>query len=160
MAITYCLLRGKVDAVCVQVFQEGSVNRIWKFTHFYNIILTVFQRRTKMFTPEGRKACQVLSSGQEQTTAGAQMGKKLTGRKRKSSTTCDTLQASHLRVFALASRCAGQFPNPINSTRLLCWTCPCGHARWKLPPPWRSSHTTSIERHLWKPCGFIFIISE
>lgn len=26
--VTYCLLRGKTDAVCVQVFQEGSVDRI------------------------------------------------------------------------------------------------------------------------------------
>lgn len=43
VAITYCLLGGKADAVCIQVFQEGSVNRIRKLTHFYDIILVVFQ---------------------------------------------------------------------------------------------------------------------
>lgn len=55
MRITYCLLGGQADAVRVQVLQEGSVNRIRKFTHFYNIILIVLQRRAKMLTPEGRK---------------------------------------------------------------------------------------------------------
>lgn len=50
MANTYCIFRREPNTVCIQVFQEGSVNRVRKFTHFYNFIIIV-QYGTKMFTP-------------------------------------------------------------------------------------------------------------
>lgn len=50
MANTYCIFGREPNVVCIQVFQEGSVNRIRKFTHFYNFII-VIQYGTKMFTP-------------------------------------------------------------------------------------------------------------
>lgn len=133
MAITHCLLRGKADAVCVQVFQEGSVNRIWKFTHFYNIVLTIFQRRTKMLTPARRKACQVLASGQEwtavrSTSPWGSKGERLT-RRRKNCSPHDTLQVAYLISFPwpLTSSSMASFQITINSTRLQINTC-CGGA--------------------------------
>jgi len=50
MANTYGIFRREPNTVCIQVLQEGSVNRIRKFTHFYNFII-IIQYGTKMFTP-------------------------------------------------------------------------------------------------------------
>lgn len=104
-SITYCLLGRKADAVRVQVFQEGSVNRIRKFTHFHGVILVVLQRRTKMLTPEGRQkpwgpGSSASRRPRRDTSSWGSQGEP-TRTRGEHSTAQDSLPVSHLHVPVL-----------------------------------------------------------